>query len=104
MGTGGLGGSIGGLLARSGEAVTFVARGARLDAIRRRGLTVKSELAGTFTIPEQVTEDPSAISVVDLVPFTVKSNDLEVAAEQIRPLLGPDTVVLPFQSGVDAAE
>jgi len=58
MGTGGTGGFYGGLLARAGEDVTFIARGAHLEAIRARGLTVRSRLAGEFTIPAKATADP----------------------------------------------
>ena len=51
MGSGGTGGYFGGLLARAGEDVTFVARGAHLDAIRANGLAVRSRLVGDFTVP-----------------------------------------------------
>ena len=50
MGSGGTGGYFGGLLARSGEEVTFVARGPHLAALRANGLTVRSRLIGNFTI------------------------------------------------------
>src|SRR5215213_29941 len=51
VGAGGTGGYFGGLLARAGQDVTFIARGAHLEALRARGLTVESKLAGTFTVP-----------------------------------------------------
>lgn len=104
MGAGGLGGVIGAFLARAGEDVAFVARGAHLEAIRERGLTVESPVAGTFTVPALATDDPAGVGAVDLVVFGVKSYGLEEAAGQMRPLLGPDTVVLPVQNGIDAAE
>ena len=50
MGTGGTGGYFGGLLARAGEEVAFIARGAQLEAIQKNGLTVKSRLSGNFTL------------------------------------------------------
>ena len=104
MGTGGTGGFYGGLLARAGEDVTFIARGAHLEAIRARGLTVKSRLAGEFTIPARATADPRSIGVVDLVLFCVKTYDTEPAAALIRPIAGPDTVILSVQNGVDNDE
>jgi 2-dehydropantoate 2-reductase len=58
VGAAGTGGYFGGLLARAGEDVTFIARGAQSQALRTRGLTLKSRLAGTFTIPVQATDDP----------------------------------------------
>ncbi|MDP8921998.1 MAG: 2-dehydropantoate 2-reductase [Chloroflexota bacterium] len=104
MGTGALGGFFGGLLARAGEDVVFIARGAHLAAIRDRGLTVKSERVGDFALPVWATDDPREVGSVDLVLFGVKTYDLEAAAEQMRPLLGPETVMLPVQNGVDIAE
>jgi 2-dehydropantoate 2-reductase len=104
MGAGGTGGYFGGLLARAGEDVTFIARGAHLDAIRASGLTVRSRLAGDFTAPVRATDDPAAVGPVDLVLFCVKAYDTETAARQARPLVGPATVVLPVQNGIDSAE
>jgi 2-dehydropantoate 2-reductase len=104
MGTGGLGGFFGGLLARAGEDVTFIARGAHLAAMRERGLTVKSEIFGEFTVPARATSEPTEVGPVDLVLLGVKTYDLDAAVEQMRPLVGPDTMVLPLQNGVDAPD
>jgi 2-dehydropantoate 2-reductase len=104
MGTGGTGGFFGGLLARAGEAVTFVARGAHLEAIQKTGLTVKSSLCGNFRLPAKATADPAQIGPVDLVLFCVKAYDSPVAADLIRPLIGPETVVLSVQNGIDNEE
>jgi 2-dehydropantoate 2-reductase len=101
MGTGGTGGYFGGLLARAGEEVVFIARGAHLEAIRKNGLTVKSVLAGDFTISATATDNPGDIGPVDFVLFCVKAYDNAAAAEQIRPLIGPETVVLSVQNGID---
>ncbi len=104
MGTGGVGGYYGGLLARHGHEVTFIARGAHLQAIRERGLQVKS-VHGDFTIaPARATDDPAEIGVVDLVLFCVKTTHTDEAAPVIRPLVGPETTVLSLQNGIDAAE
>lgn len=104
MGAGGTGGYFGGLLARSGEDVTFIARGAHLAALRTNGLRVTSRLAGDFTVPVAATDDPSTVGAVDLALFCVKAYDTGTAAELSRPLVGPETVVLPLQNGIDSAE
>ena len=104
VGSGGTGGYFGGLLARAGEEVTFIARGAHLEALRLRGLTVKSRLAGNFTLPVRATATPSEVDPVDLILFCVKTYDTDTAAHTIRPLIGADTMLLSLQNGVDNAE
>jgi 2-dehydropantoate 2-reductase len=104
MGAGGTGGFFGGLLARAGEAVTFIARGAHLEAIQKNGLTVNSSRCGNFSFPAKATSDPARIGPVDLVLFCVKAYDNPVAANLIRPLIGPETVVLSVQNGIDNEE
>jgi 2-dehydropantoate 2-reductase len=104
LGAGGIGGYYGGLLAYTGQDVTFVARGAHLAAMREHGLRVES-VHGDFEVrPAQATDDPGEIGPVDLVLVTVKSYDLEAAAEVGRPLIGGETAVLPLLNGLDAAE
>ena len=102
VGAGGTGGYFGGLLARAGQDVTFIARGAHLEALRARGLTVESKLAGTFTVFVQATDAPSEVASVDLILFCVKTYD--TAAESIRPLIRPDTMLLSLQNGIDNEE
>ena len=104
MGTGGTGGYFGGLLARAGEDVTFIARGTHLKALRTQGLTVKSRLAGDFTLAVNATDDPREIENVDLILFCVKTYDTIAAVKQLRPIVGPETIVLPVQNGIDMAE
>ena len=101
MGTGGTGGYFGGLMARAGEEVTFIARGAHLEAIRKNGLTIKSVLSGDFNISAKATDNPVEIGPVDFVLFCVKAYDNPVAADLIRPLIGPQTTVLSVQNGID---
>jgi len=104
MGTGGVGGYYGGLLAQQGNEVTFISRGAHLYAIRHEGLKVKS-VHGDFTVsPANATEDPAKVEPVDLILFCVKTYSTDEAAEAIRPAVGPQTVVLSLQNGVEAAE
>lgn len=104
MGTGGVGGYYGGLLAQQGNDVTFVARGAHLYAIQHEGLKVKS-IHGDFTVsPASAIEDPEAVGTVDLILFSVKTYNTDEAAEAIRPVVGLQTAVMSLQNGIDAAE
>jgi 2-dehydropantoate 2-reductase len=101
-GAGHIGGYFGGRLAKAGFDVSFIARGAHLDVIRKNGLKVLTPL-GDFTIhPATVTDDPAEVGPVDVILFMVKNYDTLQAAEQIRPLVGPDTAIIPFQNGVEA--
>jgi 2-dehydropantoate 2-reductase len=104
MGSGGTGGYFGAKLARAGEDVTFVARGAHLEAIRAHGLRVKSALEGEWVIRAPAVETLEGRPPADLVLFCVKSFDTERAAEVIRPVVGSGTGVLPIQNGVDNEE
>ena len=101
MGTGGTGGYFGGLLARAGHQVTFVARGAHLASIQQRGLVVESNLDGTFTAPGQAVQDTTTVGAQELVLFTVKMFQNGPAIEAIRPMVGSETVVLTLQNGID---
>jgi len=105
MGSGGLGAFYGGLLAKSGEDVVFFARGANLAALQTQGLTVKLlPQEGEFHLPVHATNNPPDIGIVDLVWCCVKTYDLETAMRQMAPLIGPDTMILTVQNGVDAPE
>lgn len=104
MGAGGVGGYFGGLLARAGNNVTFIARGPHLAAIRRNGLRVESGNDGTFTVPGNATDHPAEIGPRELVLFAVKMYDNAAAIRAISPLIGPETVVLTLQNGIDNGE
>ncbi len=104
MGTGGVGGYFGGLLARAGNNVTFIARGPHLDAIRRDGLRVISSNDGEFVVPGQATDRPDEVGHQELVLFTVKMYHNDQAIDFISPMVGPDTIVLTLQNGIDNGE
>lgn len=104
MGAGGVGGYFGGLLAKGGQDVTFVARGAHLAALQRDGLTVESAATPFSVQPVKAVEDPAAAGPADIVLFAVKLYDMETAAAALKPLVGPDTVVVTLQNGVDAPD
>ncbi len=101
MGSGGVGGFFGGRLARAGQDVTFIARGAHLAALRERGLTIENEPQGDLHVPDiKATDDVGSIGPVDLVILSVKLWDTEAAALQVKPIVGPQTAVLSLQNGV----
>ncbi len=104
MAAGAVGGYFGARMAAAGHDVYFIARGAHLRAIKENGLTVES-VNGDLHLPHpNVTDNPAEVGPVDVVLFTVKLWDTEKAAEQARPLLGPDTRVITLQNGVDSYE
>jgi 2-dehydropantoate 2-reductase len=104
IGAGGVGGSFGAALAKAGGDVTFVARGKHLEAMRTRGLSVLGPRGDIHLSPAQATDDPATIGPVDFVLFCVKLWDVESAGAAIRPLVGPQTAVIPLQNGIDASE
>jgi 2-dehydropantoate 2-reductase len=104
MGSGGTGGYFGAKLARAGEDVTFVARGAHLAALRAGGLRIKSAVEGDWSVPAPAVERLDGVPPADVVLFCVKSFDTEEAAALIRPVVGPGTGVLSIQNGVDNEE
>jgi len=104
MGSGGVGGYYGGLLAAAGQEVTFIARGAHLEAISDKGLQIKS-VHGDFTVsPVKATDHPGEIGPVDLVILATKTYHTDEAAQAIKPLIGTNTVVISLQNGIDAAD
>ncbi|KAJ9442537.1 2-dehydropantoate 2-reductase [Diplonema papillatum] len=104
MGSGGVGAYFGALLARSGNTVTFVARGANLQALRERGLSVKS-INGDFNLETvAATQHPAEVGVVDLVLMCVKAYSVPEAAALVRPVVGESTTVLCLQNGVEASQ
>lgn len=103
-GAGGVGAYVGGRLLAGGHDVRFVARGKNLEALRTQGLRIKSA-QGDLVLPTvSATDDPGSIGPVDAVLFGVKLYDLESAAAALQPLLGTNTMVVPVQNGVDAAQ
>jgi 2-dehydropantoate 2-reductase len=102
VGAGGVGGYFGGRLAEAGADVTFLARGAHLEAMRARGLRITSP-KGDLHLPRvQAAGDPADVGPVDIVLFAVKLYDTERALASLPPLIGNDTAVVPLQNGVDS--
>jgi len=104
VGSGGVGGLFAGLLAHAGIEVALLARGQTLQAIQSEGLHVTSPL-GDFTIrPVVASADPAALGRADVVLVSVKAWQVSEVAPRLLPLLKPDTVVIPVQNGVEAAD
>lgn len=99
FGAGAMGCLLGGKLMQAGLPVQFIARGERLRELREHGLTLVSGDAKWHS-PVQVSDDPASIGVADIVFITAKTHQLEGVAQQIAPLLGPDTVVVPALNGI----
>jgi 2-dehydropantoate 2-reductase len=104
LGSGAVGGYYGAKLARAGHDVTFVARGAHLDAIREQGLEIRSAALGNFVVRAAAESDTAKVGLVDVVVVAVKAYDNASALPLIRPMLGPRTSVLSLQNGINSAE
>lgn len=103
MGAGGVGGCLGGLLAKAGNDVSLIARGEHLDAIRENGLKlVRSD--GEFVVKVEATSDPAEVGPVDLVLFTVKTFQNRHVITNLKPLMGHETSVITLQNGVKSHE
>ncbi len=103
FGAGGVGGHYGGALSRAGHDVTFLARGAHLDAIRERGLEVRTP-DGSFTAKVSATEDPARLGPADVAIVAVKCYSLADVAPAVRLVAGAGADVVPLLNGVEAAE
>jgi 2-dehydropantoate 2-reductase len=101
MGAGGIGSYLGAMLARSGVDVTLICRGKHLAAIRSGGLSISTPKE-SFSVDVKATD--AAVSPVDVVIQAVKLYDLASSTQQMLPMVGPQTMVLPIQNGVTAAE
>jgi 2-dehydropantoate 2-reductase len=103
-GAGAVGGYFGALLARGGHEVTFVARGENLAALRARGLTVRLGAETLHLAPVSVVAAPADAPPPELVLVCVKSYDTSAAAAALRPVVGPDTIILSLQNGIENEE
>jgi 2-dehydropantoate 2-reductase len=102
VGVGGVGGYFGGLLAQAGHEVSLILRGEHLGAVQAHGLRVRS-VHGDFTVhPALATDDPQAVGVQEYVVVAVKHFHLAAAPAVLRPLIGPQTTLVPLLNGVDA--
>ena len=104
FGAGGAGGYFGARLARSGEDVIFIARGEHQQSIRKHGLRVDS-ISGDFVVsPAKVVDDTAQVGIVDMVILGVKAWQVKTVLPALRPLIGPETTIVPLQNGVESPE
>ena len=103
MGAGGVGGCLGGLLAKAGNSVSLIARGPHLEAIRANGLKLVRP-DDEFVVEVEASDDPAQIGPVDLVLFTVKAFHNRHVITTLKPLMGHETSVITLQNGVESHE
>lgn len=99
VGAGAVGGFVGAMLARSGEDVTLIARGAHLRAMQQNGVRVHGSL-GEFRVSVPATDDPARVGNADVVFLGLKAHSLTEMAPRLAPLLGPTTAIVSAQNGV----
>lgn len=103
-GIGGVGGYIGGVLARTYPNVNFLARGARLQHIKEHGLTVKSAALGVFTAkPHAVSDSAADFSHIDCLFICPKNYQLSELCKQLKDAIDDDTIIVPVMNGTTAA-
>jgi len=103
IGAGGIGAYFGGVLARAGNEVTLFARGAHLDALRARGLTVRTA-DGDFVAQVGATDQVNDLPAADVAIVTVKSYSLAEVVPIVRTIADRGAVVVPLLNGVSAAD
>ena len=101
-GCGGVGGYFGGRLAQIGQDVTFIARGKTLQALKTSGLRVDSISGDFHVVSVKATDKPEQVGVVDFIICAVKDWQVVTAARAMKPMIGPETLVIPLQNGVEA--
>lgn len=99
-GAGGVGGYFGSKLATAGQDVTFLARGAHLEAMLRGGLVVRSAVEGHHVIPARAADRLDDVPAADVILVCTKSHHTMDAIDLLRPVVGPSTVVLSLQNGL----
>ena len=100
IGAGSVGGFFGAKLVKAGLDCGFLLRGRTFEAIRKNGLTIRSN-EETFTVYPRITADVQDLQDADLIVLGVKRYDLDGTVEQLRPILTPRTTLLTLQNGVD---
>jgi len=101
IGVGAIGGYVGARLAHAGEEVTFIARGATLEALQNRGIRLVMADGSELLVPRvNATADYAAAGRHDVVILAVKAHQVEAVAVEVPKIFGPDTVVVTMQNGI----
>ncbi|HZJ73322.1 MAG TPA: 2-dehydropantoate 2-reductase [Perlabentimonas sp.] len=104
IGTGGVGGYFGAKMAQAGCNVTFLARGAHLEAIKRNGIKVKSILGDFHLDNVRAVSTIPEMGMVDLAIVSVKAWQVKDIRADLKLILHPNAIVLPLQNGIMAAQ
>lgn len=101
IGAGAIGGYVGVKLALAGEDVTFIVRGANLDAISKNGVKLIMD-DGTEHVASNVkaTNDYDKAGKQDIIVLAMKAHQLEAIADDLHKLIGPETVIVTMQNGI----
>jgi 2-dehydropantoate 2-reductase len=101
IGAGAIGGYVGVKLALAGEDVTFIVRGANLEAISKNGVKLIMD-DGTEHVASNVkaTNDYDKAGKQDIIVLAMKAHQLEAIADDIHKLIGPETVIVTMQNGI----
>jgi 2-dehydropantoate 2-reductase len=101
VGAGAIGAYVGLRLALSGQEVTFIARGANLDALRKQGVKlIAADHTEEVATNVRATNDYTEAGQQDLVILAIKAHQVEAVAAEVPKMFGPDTVVVPLQNGI----
>src|ERR1700761_391059 len=101
IGVGAIGGYVGTRLALAGEDVTFIARGANLQALRTQGIKLINADGSEETVAKvKATDNYSEAGPQDVVILAMKAHQVEAIVDQVSKLFSADTVVVPMQNGI----
>jgi 2-dehydropantoate 2-reductase len=101
IGVGAIGGYVGTRLALAGEDVTFIARGANLEALRTRGIRLENADGTVESVPRvKATDNYATAGPQDIVVLAMKAHQVEAVTGEVPKLFGPETVVIPMQNGI----
>lgn len=103
FGAGAVGSFYGGLLARAGQEVHFIARGAQLEALRTRGLRISSLALGEIALDRiRAADRAHEVGVSDLVLIAVKAYQTAGILDEVASLVGPETMLMALQNGIES--
>jgi len=101
IGVGAIGGYVGTRLALAGEDVTFIARGANLEALRTRGIRLVNADGTEESVPRiKATDSYAEAGAQDIVVLAMKAHQVEAVTGDVPKLFGSRTIVIPMQNGI----
>ncbi|BBK27196.1 2-dehydropantoate 2-reductase [Staphylococcus arlettae] len=99
LGAGGIGGYFGGRLAEQGKDVTFLVRPKRKASLEKNGLVLNS-VNGNYAFQPKLITAQQDVAPFDIVLLSSKAYHLEQSIEDLRPFVGPNTVIIPLLNGI----